>query len=163
MTPAQLPAFLKVVRDKAATTAPGVSHAMSDTFMDHLVHVTLRQTMHAPFTETPSPPGRPPAWVTGRLAGSVTITPGVQSGIRATNSVGPHIFYASVQEFGGDMEARHRQFMRFLKDGEHFAKRVHVPKRPYMEPALEDVIQDGTLQSSAIGSFANQMATVGVL
>jgi phage gpG-like protein len=159
ITLAELVPVLEALRDRAATAAPPTVMAMADTYRDHLKKVTLRRSFAAPGQfGTPAAPGSPPAWRTGELAKSVTTTPGLQSGLVATASVGPHTIYAATQEHGGVHFARRARYMHWVNSGgSWYLKRVDIPARPYMGPALDEVIGDGSLVKSAMEAF---MATV---
>ena len=66
----------------------------------------------------------------------------------------PHVIYAATQERGGIHQARHAKYMHWVNTGgAWFKKRVDIPARPYMEPALREVIEDGSLTASAIEAF----------
>ena len=155
MTIEELIAELTEKRDRAAVAAPPVAMAMADTFKDHLKGVTLRRSFAAPGQfGTPAPPGGPPAWRTGALATSVTSWPGMGGGMRASASSGPHTIYDWVQEYGATLHARRFPHMHWVNTGgEWWKKRVTLPARPYMQPALADVIADGSLQRNAVAAF----------
>ncbi len=154
MTPQELPAYLLALRDRIASQAAvDAANAMALRYHEHLTDVTLRLFSHPRFTRTPSPPGRPPALVTGTLRRSVRVEPAVPQGPgRAMSSVAPHTVYARIQEVGGDV---HVVRARVLTDGRSFfGKHVRIPARPYMRPARDDVIADGTLRQAAIDAVA---------
>jgi hypothetical protein len=158
VTPDELVAFLEGIRAKAATAAPDAAMAMGRRYQDHLQNVTLVRYAHAPGTWTPSPPGQPPALMTGTLRRSITCTQGAGGGMYGSSVVAPHTIYARIQEDGGHIYARRRKYMRYTVDGQvHFAKHVYLPPRPYMSPAARECIADGSLSEAAGQSF---MATV---
>ena len=181
MTPDELIDKLQRYRDMAVAAMPEVAMAMADEYKDHLTHVTLRQRYAAPDQfGTPSPPGSPVAWRTGKLAESVTSWPGASSGMSATAHVAPHTIYAGVQEYGREIFAKRFEYMHWVNGpgdfwqaraagghsyswhptgGSWYAKRVFVPPRPYLQPALEDVVADGSLLRAA--SLRFRLATVG--
>jgi len=151
----ELPGVLKALRDKAATAAPDCVMAIADTYRDHLKNVTLRQSFAAPGQfGTPAPRGGPPAWRTGELARSVTSVLGASSGLTARATVAPHTIYAATQERGGVHEPVRARYMHWVNDGgEWFKKRVSIPERPYMGPALDQCIANGSLVESAMEAF----------
>ena len=155
MTVDELLAELKEKRDRAAAAAPPVAMSMADTFKDHLRTVTLRRYIAAPGQfGTPAPIGGPPAWRSGALAASVTSWPGGSSGFRATASSGPHTIYAATQQYGQHIYARNFEYMHWRNTGgEWWKKHVYVPPRPYMQPAVADIIADGSLQRNAEAVF----------
>jgi hypothetical protein len=149
--------ILEGIEFRTIKTVPEVARAMGDTYRDHLQNVTLRRTAHGMYTYTPSPPGAPPSFVSGELAYSITVTvsPGWP---RASSEVAPHTVYAAIQEFGGDTWPDHSKFMRWFMEGQYWYKKiVHLPERPYMRPALEEVIASGELQDAAVTAFREGM------
>jgi hypothetical protein len=155
ITLAELVPLLEALRDRAAASAPPTVMAMADTYRDHLKGVTLRRSFAAIGQYgTPASPGSPPAWRTGELARSVWTTPGLQSGLVARASVGPHVIYAATQERGGVHERRRARYMHWVNSGgSWYLKRVDIPARPYLQPALDDVIGDGSLVKAAMETF----------
>lgn len=171
MTPEELPAFLKAIRDRAATSAPPVVMAMADTYRDHVSHVTLQRYTNAPYSKTPSPPGQPPARISGELAGSVRSHLGPSSGLVARASTAPHTVYARVQEIGAEITVKSRKYLKWLtnyptsatafwksaREGDglflNFARSVTIPARPYMRPATRECIANGSLARAAMRAF----------
>lgn len=155
ITLAELVPVLEALRDRAATAAEPSVMAMADTYKDHLTNVTLRRYFAAPGQfGTSSPPGQPPAWRTGELARSVTVVPGLGSGLTATASVGPHTIYARTQEEGGIHRPSRARYMHWVNSGgEWFKKRVNIPARPYMWPAARECIENGSLTRAAAEAF----------
>lgn len=144
-------ALYKGVRDRAAVAGPPVAYEMARVYSAHLSMVTLRQRTAAPGQfGTPAPPGGPPAFRTGALAASVFPWPGPGSGMTGRAYAGPHTIYAATQETGGVHYARNFRYMHWVNSGgEWWKKRVVIPPRPYMEPALIDVVADGSMQRGA--------------
>jgi hypothetical protein len=91
---------------------------------------------------------------------------------------GPHTIYARTQETGAIHEARNFLFMHWENSGgplwhlgagsrqgnpsffstshpggEWWKKKVWIPPRPYIEPALAEVVADGSLVRSAALTF----------
>lgn len=78
-----------------------------------------------------APPGSPPALVTGTLRRSVKVTAPEPKGFTGWEiSVGPTAIYGRIQELGG-------------YTGRGGA--TYLPARPYVEPSLKTVIDDGSL------------------
>lgn len=171
MSPDELPAFLKAIRDRAADAAPECVMAMADTYRDHVSHVTLQKYTNTPFSKTPSPPGQPPARISGELAGSVRSHLGPSSGMVAHATTAPHTVYARIQEVGGIISVKSRRYLKWLTDyptsatafwksareGDglflNFARSVRIPARPYMRPATEETVADGSLTRAAMRAF----------
>jgi HK97 gp10 family phage protein len=84
----------------------------------------LSEKSHPPGTPTPSAPGEPPAWVSGRLARSVERDEPREKGFgNYAASVGPDTEYARIQEEGGETGRGHA---------------THLPARPYLAPSVAE-------------------------
>ena len=155
MTIDELIAKFSAIRDEAAAAMPACAMAMADQYKEHLTTVTLRRSFAAPGQfGTPAPVGSPVAWRTGTLARSVTSWPGGSTGVSATAHVAPHTVYSAVQESGREIFAQRFPYMRWYNDRGWWAKkRVFVPPRPYLRPALDEVVGDGSLLRAAGGAF----------
>lgn len=91
----------------------------------------LSRYSHSRGTPTPSPPGQPPAYISGTLRSSFETTPPVPSGAGEWSAVvGPTTVYARIQEEGGMAGRGHRS---------------RIPKRPYLRPAVDDLLKDRAL------------------
>lgn len=168
---AELAEILDGVADRAEAAMPSVAMAMALAFQHHVSTVTLHRYSHGRYSKTPAPPGMPPAWVSGHLASSFEATPGPSGGGTGRAFSGPTADYARIQELGGDIEARNRRFLRWLTDYPtpntnfaksereggglylNFARRVHLPARPYMERGVDEVIASGALERAKIAVF----------
>lgn len=133
ITVAQLPGYLRKIADDLKERAPiAAANAMGDAYTRVVV-----QSMKG---DSPSPPGTPPARVTGTLARSVRRTPGHRLSLYSyTVSVAPHTVYARIQQLGGRVTAKHTMtdgrlgYLRWEdKRGVHYRRSVVLPKRPYM-------------------------------
>ncbi len=86
----------------------------------------LRTYTHPEGTPTPSPPGDPPAWVTGNLARSVdTEGPTLVAPGRWRGQVGPTAVYGRIQELGG--VAGHG---------------ARLDARPYLQPSFDEALPE---------------------
>ncbi len=70
----------------------------------------------------------------GRLAGSITVRKlGEMSG-----EVGPTVIYGRIQELGGTIFPRRAKMLHWVDaGGDHFARHVTLPARPYLKPGVE--------------------------
>jgi hypothetical protein len=153
VTPEELPAYLDALAVQAGRAAGPAVMGMARAYQDE-VKSLLGRLSHPPHTFTPSPPGSPPAETTGRLRQSVLVRPG-HGGPVATASVAPHTIYAAVQEYGDVMHPTHFEYMHWYTNGRpYWKKEVRVPPRPYMRPALVNVITSGALTAAAMREFA---------
>jgi phage gpG-like protein len=148
----ELPAYLRMLQVRAGEAAIPAADAMADAFQGRVANHTLRRFEHPAGERTNSPPGAPPAYVSGDLARSVTA---VHAGtpVRATASVAPHVIYAAVQEWGGDMHSRPGGYMTFFYGNPYRARHVSVPQGPYLLPTVYEMFADGALLRAAADGF----------
>lgn len=160
---ADLPAYLEDIEARATAAAEPCVLAISRRYRDY-VKSRLGQLSHPAQTRTPSPEGGVPAMIAGQQPGdhlpggslrrSVSVTPAGASGALAWASVAPHVFYAGIQEEGGDMNARPGRYMRFVTDGTQWnLKHVHVGGRPYMYSSTLLAVANGILSRAAVKAF----------
>lgn len=90
-----------------------------------------RYGYHPAGTPTPSPPGQPPAIITGHLRGSLSPTGPYPTSGGFGGRLGPTAVYGRIQELGGRAGRGHS---------------VTLPPRPYMRPAYERMRADGSLR-----------------
>jgi hypothetical protein len=100
--------------------------------------VQLSRYSHPPHTPTPSPPGQPPARISGHLRGGLSPTGPYPTGAGFGGKVGPTAVYSRIQELGGQAGWGHS---------------VTLPPRPYMRPTRAAVIADGSLRRVFIGAW----------
>ncbi|MEV7034639.1 hypothetical protein AB0N99_30960 [Streptomyces sp. NPDC093272] len=100
--------------------------------------VELSRYSHPPGTPTPSPPGQPPARITGHLRGGLSPTGPYPTGSGFGAKLGPTAVYARIQELGGQAGRNHS---------------VTLPPRPYMRPTRAGVIADGSLRRAFVGAW----------
>lgn len=99
----------------------------------HLVEARAKKKLatytHTKSEPTTSPPGEPPALVTGTLRRSIKVKVH-GAGHTAEAEIGPTAIYGRIQELGGDT-------------GRGGA--TELPARPYMRPALDELQRSGEL------------------
>jgi hypothetical protein len=100
--------------------------------------VALSRYSHPPNTPTPSPPGEPPARITGHLGGSLSPTGPYAIGGGFGGKLGPTAVYSRIQELGGRAGRNHS---------------VTLPPRPYMRPTRASMIADGSLRRVFVGAW----------
>ena len=154
MTLDELPGYLRMLAARAGEAAIPAADKLGSEFRDEIRH-RLTEKSHARGTRTPAPPGGPPAMESGRLAGSVTMTPATTP-VVATAVVGPNMPPRDyVQEFGGTMRAKpgNHRGMVFLYGDWYNAQRVTVPAREYMLSTAEIVARDGAVAQGVADVF----------
>lgn len=103
----------------------------------HLIEKKTKERLttysHKKGEPTPSPPGQPPALITGTLRRSIKVTgPMAAAGPYAYEAqIGPTVVYGRIQELGG-VCGRNRA--------------TTLPARPYLTPAYNDVASSGELK-----------------
>jgi phage gpG-like protein len=122
---------------KAAAAAMGLA-------METAAKLELSRVSHSRGTPTPSPPGSPPALISGALRRSVITRPDAASGYRASVTVGGTIVYARIQELGGRAGRNHASLL---------------PPRPYLRPAAERLTGTGAASRVAAAAFTAAVTT----
>ncbi len=85
-----------------------------------------------------SPPGQPPAKMTGALGRSIQIDSSDLRDKVPSVRVGTSLVYAAIHEFGGIIRAKRVPRLVFKIGGELvMVKSVRMPKRPYMRPGFK--------------------------
>jgi hypothetical protein len=129
--------FKALTRRAADTGARAAAVAMGDAFVEGVVSTELSRYSHPDGTPTPSPPGEPPARISGSLARSVRADrPVPVTRTRWQVETGPRIVYGRIQELGGDTGRGHA---------------THLPARPYLRPAVVRMARE--LHDVAVNAF----------
>ncbi|WP_433465701.1 hypothetical protein [Spirillospora sp. CA-128828] len=104
------------------------------------IQETLARRSHARGTPTPSPPGQPPAKISGRLRDHVVVVRARQEGAhRWVSAAGPKdVDYARIQEKGGVAGRNHASTL---------------PPRPYVLPTVMDLRASGRLREVSVRAF----------
>lgn len=103
--------------------------------------------MHGPFG------GSFIQWRSGKLAQSLTYK--VHDDYA---DVGSNLVYAAIHEYGGTILPKKGKYLVFNIDGQTiFAKKVVIPKRPYLAPALDNLFKSGRAQMLADRELQRQL------
>ena len=155
-------AWLEAAIAKMELGAPVMANAMAEYLADRVANDTLQRTTHAPGAYYRSRPGAPPASASGRLAKSMfTTSAAASSGVRATALVGNNARYAKLLEHGGCvLQPTGGKTMKWKDTGRTTAwhhKRLpndgEFPAHPFLEPTVQEAIDDGSLSRVAIDAF----------
>lgn len=77
---------------------------------------------------------------TGRLRSSIVVKGPQGGGGKWSGEVGPTVIYGRIQELGGTIFPKRAKFLHWVDaSGDHFARHVTLPARPYLKPAAEMV------------------------
>lgn len=145
---ADVSARLKEMQDAAPAATRAAVTAMG-LLMTAETKITL--TMHgghAEGTPTPSPPGSPPAIISGDLRRSIIPLPPEGGGPVWSVTVGGTVIYARIQELGGGIDAKNFPQLGNPIAG-FFGKHVDLPARPYLKPTAEKIIGSGKATQAA--------------
>jgi phage gpG-like protein len=138
-TVAEVTGHLKAMQARAPLATKAAASAMGLLMVAETTLVELDRYTHPPGVPTNSPPGEPPALVSGDLRRSVRMTPPASSGARSAVVVGGTVVYARIQELGGWAGRNHASYL---------------PPRPYLKPASERIIESGKAGRAAVKAFA---------
>jgi hypothetical protein len=125
--------------------------------------LTLSQMSHEEGSPTPSPPGAPPALITGALRNSVVPLPPVGFGVRWWVIVGGTTVYARIQELGGEIHPGASGWLANRNTGQIFvspytsSQSITLPPRPYLKPTAEKIIADGRATRAAVQGWLRVM------
>lgn len=130
---------LRQIAERARADGGRAAAAAMGNEGERAIKVRLSRYSHSRGTVTPSPPGQPPAIITGTLRRSVIGEgPREEGAGRWVMSVRPTTVYAPIQEKGG-LAGRHH--------------RTRLPARPYVAPSVRDLEASGRLQDAAAEAF----------
>lgn len=123
-----------------AATRTGTDDAV-DHVQDHTRRL-LALRSHPRGTPTPSPWGQPPAKISGWLRDSVVTEPARETGNGWRGKIGPTAVYGRIQELGGVAGRGHKS---------------KLPSRPYLKPAVDAAIADGSLRRALVEAVAHAL------
>jgi phage gpG-like protein len=153
-------AWLEQAIDRVDLGAAAMANAMAEYLADRIANDMLRRTTHSPGAYFKARPGAPPASASGNLARSMFTTPAPASrGLRATAYVGNNARYAKLMEHGGCVlrPTSHKVMHWRDSEGSWYHPRLPAsgdfPAHPFMEPAVQEAIDDGSLLRVALEAF----------
>ncbi len=142
--------------------AAAAANAMAEHLADRIANDMLRRTTHGSGVYHKAAPGAPPAYASGNLAKSTFWTPAPASrGLRATAYVGNSAKYANLLEFGGCVLTPTGGKTMTWKDTGRKTPWHHArlpvsgdfPAHPFIQPAVQEAIDDGSLRQVFIDAF----------
>lgn len=132
-------AALRAMAARLESTTPVALHAAAAQ-VEGKARANLSRYSHRRGTPTPSPPGRPPAMISGTLRSNWLVEGPVPNGSGTwVCTLYPTTVYAGIQEVGGWAGRGHGS---------------HLPARPYLRPAAEALVRDGTLRHTFVHAWA---------
>lgn len=134
----------------AAPTATGMAKYIAE----RTAKETLTRTSHPAGSWYRQRPGEPPAQASGNLARSMFYTPAHSGGLTATAYVGNSAEYSRILEYGCVIQPSSKEFSHWVDTGgSWYHKFLISPPHPYLEPTVEEAIEDGGLWKAAIEAF----------
>lgn len=137
-----VPAWNAAIDARLAAVDRATPRAMTEglRIVERSVKKILRTYTHPEGTPTTSPPGQPPALVTGTLMRSIKVRGPYPGKRRYTyrGTVGPTAVYSRIQELGGRVRVRGRGHVGPQTERSY----ARLPARPYVKPATDRVRRD---------------------
>lgn len=125
----------RILARARAETSGAVDDALAT--IERAAQDNLARYSHGPGERTGSPPGQPPALVSGALRRSTKSRRTADGPTVYGGSVGPTIVYGPIQERGGTITPKRAPMLAWrTADGWRRARSVTLPPRPYMRPAV---------------------------
>ena len=139
--------------EHAKPGAKAAADAMARYMTWYISEIKLRQTLHPPGAYNIQKGGEPPSYGSGTLARAMYMR-SASLGVRATALIGNHAPYSRISEFGCVVTATGKDQMSWADSaGKWYHWQLVHPPHPFMEPATQDAIDDGSLQEEAIEAF----------
>ena len=154
ITPEENLALLIQIEARARLGAQAAATAMARYIAERTANDTLRRTTHAPGAYHKAAPGAPPAYASGSLAKGMYYTP-ASAGLRATAAAGNSARHAKLLEHGGCVLQPTSGKVMHWEDsgGSWYHAQLPAPAHPFLEPTVQEAIDDGTLRQVAIDAF----------
>jgi len=154
---AEVAANLRAIQARAQSDAPIAAVKALTAAAETTVKLALTARSHAKGVgiRTNSPPGAPPAKVSGDLVKGIHRTPAEAMGAgMASQVLGSTTAYGAVHEFG-PVTIRAKNFPQ-LGNPEvgFFGPVVKIPKRPWMKPSVELLITSGAGSKACMTAWA---------
>ena len=153
-------AWLEAAIERIDYGAAAAANAMAEYIADRIENDMLRRSVHAPGAYYKARPGAPPASASGTLAKSTFWIPAASSrGLRATAYAGNSARHAKLLEFGGCvLQPTSGKVMHWTDSrGSWYHARLpadeEFPAHPFLEPTIQEAIDDGSLLRVAIDAF----------
>jgi hypothetical protein len=115
---------------------------------------TLRRNTHAPGAYYKAKAGAPPSYASGSLARGMYWRP-ASGGLRASAYAGNNARHAKLLEFGGCvLRPTSGKVMHWTDSGgSWYHAQLPAPAHPFLEPTVQEAIDDGSLRQVAIDAF----------
>lgn len=159
MDPDEYLAWWDAVEAQARYGAKAAADAMAQYIYERTREETLGQQAHSPGAYYRAKPWAPPTRVSGALQRGMYWTPG-NNGLRSRSYVGNAARHAKVLTEGCVLTPADSSHVGWKDTGRKDNpagiwrhRSVEVTPHPFLEPTVEDAIDDGELQQAAIDAF----------
>lgn len=143
-------AIVALAKKGAAPTAT----AMARFIAERTANDMLARSSHGSGAWHRTRPGEPPARGSGVLAKGMYYTPAYGDGPLKTAWAGNRECYARALEFGSVLEPANGEFVHWKDSGgSWFHEFLVLPPHPFLEPTLDESVDDGSLRDAAIDAF----------
>lgn len=140
-------------RNRALGGAQAVANAMAEYIAGRVKNETLTRNSHAPGAYHKATPGAPPSMASGALARGMYTRRAASAGLRATAWTGNDARHARVLEYGCVLSAIRGTHMGWKDSGGTWRHRtVRMMPHPYLNPTVQEAIEDGSLRRVAIAA-----------
>jgi hypothetical protein len=154
MTPEENLALLLQIEARARLGAAAAADAMAKYIAERTADDTLRRNVHAPGAYYKARPGAPPSYASGSLARGMYWR-SASRGLRASAYAGNNARHAKLLEFGGCvLRPTSGKVMHWTDSGgSWYHAQLPAPAHPFLEPTVQEAIDDGSLRQAAIDAF----------
>jgi hypothetical protein len=143
-----------LVVEKAKQGVAPTATAMAKYLAERTANDTLQRTSHPAGMWYRQRPGEPPAMASGKLAESMFYTPAHRGGLKATAYVGNSAEYSRILEYGCVIQPSSKEFSHWVDTGGSWYHKLLIsPPHPYLQPTVEEAMDDGGLRQAAIDAF----------
>lgn len=153
ITPEENVALLEEIRATAALGASAAANAMAKYIAERVANDTLRRNVNPPGSYYKARPGAPPSYGTGALAEAMYSAP-ESGGLRASAVAGNRDRRARVFEYGCVLTPTSGTHMGWKDSRGIWRHRsVNMERHPFLEPTVDEALDDGELRRVAIEAF----------
>ena len=142
----------RAIAAKSRQGAKPTANAMADYIAWRTKEITLRRTLHPPGAYNQAKGGEAPAYGSGTLAKSMYVSKAYDD-IRATAYVRNSAPYSRITEFGCVITAHKEKLEWADSAGRWYHWQLLHPPHPFLEPTVDEAIDDDSLRDEAIEAF----------
>jgi hypothetical protein len=155
VTPRENVEVWEAIVDRAKRGAGPAATAMAKYLADRARYDTLSRSSHGSGAWHQTKAGEPPAYASGKLSRGMFYVP-AHSGYApsATAWVRNSVEYSRILEFGCVIQPTNKKFLHWTDSGgSWYHTFLVVPPHPFLEPTVDESIDDGSLRDAAVDGF----------